>query len=94
MHQNYEVMVGLNYRSIGNLHENVFSTYENESMTTLMTLPCTIRVQAGIVKKFADLFHSYTFLFLRVLFMRPLLNFSFSTKFYILLNILRSLSIS
>ena len=41
----------------------------------------------GYCKKFSQLFHWFTFLLLRILFIRPTLNSNFSTKFYILLNI-------
>ena len=59
-----------------------------------MTLLHAIKVQAGVVKMLAQLFHWDTFLFLRILFFRPMLNSNFSTNFSSLLNILRSPSIS
>ena len=34
VHQNFEVITGLNYRFTGNLHVHVFSTYETGIMTT------------------------------------------------------------
>ena len=34
MHQNFEVLTGLNYSFTGNLHVHVFSTYESGIMTT------------------------------------------------------------
>ena len=59
-----------------------------------MTLLPAIQVQVGVVKKFVLLFHLYTFIFLEVWIIRPMLNSNFSTKFYFLLNILRFPSIS
>ena len=41
-----------------------------------------------LVKRLLSFFHQYTFLFLRILFLWPLLSSNFSNKVYILLNIL------
>ena len=57
---------------------------------TQMTLLHAIKVQAGVVKKFAQCFHQYKFLFLRILFIWSMLNSNFSTNFSSFLNILRS----
>ena len=35
MHQNFEVIAGLNYRFIGSLHVSMFSMYKTGIMTTL-----------------------------------------------------------
>ena len=55
MHQNFEVITGLNYRFVGNLNVRVFSTYETGIMTTVLqkTLLCAVQVQAGVLKTFA-----------------------------------------
>ena len=50
MHQNLEVITGLNYRCTGNLHVHVFSTYETGIMTTSKDFT-TCRIGTGVVKK-------------------------------------------
>ena len=91
-----KVIAGLSYRSIGNLHVYVFLTYfETEIVTQLQkTLLCSAQEHAGVIKKFAWLLHWHTFLFLRNLFIQPVLISNFFTKFNFLLNIFRSPSIS
>ena len=59
MHQNFEVIEGLNYR-----------------------LPAA-QVKAGVVKKFASHFHSYTFLFLGIIIIRPMLISKFFNQILI-----------
>ena len=44
------------------------------------TLLRAVQVKAGVVKKFAKLFHWYIFLLLWILFIQPMLNSNFSTK--------------
>ena len=43
MHENFEVITGLNDRFIGNLHVHVFLTYETRIITTSkdFTMSCT-----------------------------------------------------
>ena len=45
MHQNFEVILGLNYRFIGNLHMHVFSTYETTIMTISKDFNFNVQVQ-------------------------------------------------
>ena len=46
-----------------------------------MTLLPAVQVQAGVVKKFASHFHKYTFLFLGIMIIRPMLISNFQPNF-------------
>ena len=72
---------------------HVFSTYKTRTITTFNDFTTCRTGQAGVVKKFSYLFPQYTFLFLRILFIRPMLSSNFSTKFSFPLKI-KSPSIS
>ena len=89
-HQNFKVITGLNYRFTGNLHVHVFSLCETGIMTTSKDFT-TCRIGTGRCCKKS--FHEYTFLFLRIMFIQPVLNSNFSTKFYYFFNSFRSPSI-
>ena len=56
MHQNFEVIAGLNYRFIGNQRVHVFSTCKTEIMTNTNDFNHAAQVQAGVLKTFAELF--------------------------------------
>ena len=64
MYQNFKVITGLNYRFIGNLHVHVFQHVKPGLCLLQKTLLRAVLVKAGVVKKFAKLFHWYIFLFL------------------------------
>ena len=56
MHQNFEVIAGLNYRFRGNLLVHVFSTHKTAIKTTsndVTSNDVTTTVQGGVVKEFA-----------------------------------------
>ena len=52
------------------------------------------RCRQVLLKKFAKLFHQYRFLFLRILFIQPVLNSNFSTKFFTIFLIVLDLLVS
>ena len=88
VHQSFEVITGLNFRFIGNMHMHMFSTLKRKSWLLRMTLLRAVQVQAGVVKKFERIFRSYTFLFLGILFIQPTPNSNFQPNFLSFTNIL------
>ena len=92
MHHNFKAIAGLNYRFIGYLYVRVFSTYKTGIMTTSNDF--TIQVLAGVVKKVFLAFSLVDISFSKNLVYPAYAEIYFSTKFYFLLNIIRSPSIS
>ena len=92
MHQNFKAIAGLNYRFIGYLYVLVFSMYKTGIMTTSNDF--TIQALAGVVKKVCLAFSLVHTSFSKNLVYLAYAEIYFSTKFYFLLNIIRSLSIS
>ena len=86
----FQIIAGLKYSFIGNLHVRVFLTYKTRIMTTSNDFT-TSRAGTGSLPSF---FISTHFFFPRILVIRPKLNSNFSTQFYFLSNILRFPSIS
>ena len=70
----------------------VFSTYETGIMATSneFTMQCCTGTGTGTGRFFKKVCLAFSFLFLRLLCIRPMLNSNFPTKLYFLLNILRS----
>ena len=63
VHQNFEVMAGLNYNFRGNLHARVFLTLKPWLWLLRITLLRAVQVQAGVVKSLVSFLISTHFFF-------------------------------
>ena len=68
----------------------VFLTYETGIMATSNDFTMQCCTGTGTGRCFKKVCLAFSFLFLRILCIKPMLNSNFPTKLYFLLNILRS----